>query len=489
MDFLDPKQRRNESIRLMIGYVLIGIAILLGTVILLYQAYGFGLSKGKIIQNGLVFVSSAPSGGDVYVNGQLKGTTSTRLLLESGNYTFKIQSPGYRTWQRSVVVDGGSVERIDYPFLFHTHLTTKIVSAYTANPPLVTQSLDRRWVLIEQPTTFGNFDIYDLSNPKNLAIGETIPAGLLTPASGAQSLSLIQWANDNTHVLLEHIFNGTYEYILFNRQDPTQSVNLTKVLEITPTSTLTLQNEEFDHYFVYDSKTTVLGTVDLSNTLVVPMLQYVISYKTYGSDMVLYATTQNAPAGKTQIMLYQGGKSYPIRTVTTESTYLLDLTQYNGTWYVAAGAQSENKIYVYQDPVSVLQNNIKEALVPIDILAVNKPTQLDFSPSASLIMAENTNSFAVHDIRYDKDYRYTVSKTFDIGQAHATWLGIGQLTYVSNGSLVALDYDGTNIETLQPAEANYTPLFDPSDKFVYIMAQQPATAKTVAYPALTSTTL
>jgi hypothetical protein len=67
MDFLDPRRFRKQKIRLMVGYILIAVAIGLGTVILVYGAYGYGINTktGDIVQNGLLFVDSKPGGADI----------------------------------------------------------------------------------------------------------------------------------------------------------------------------------------------------------------------------------------------------------------------------------------------------------------------------------------------------------------------------------------------------------------------------------------
>ena len=106
MEFLDPKKQRMHTIRLLIGYVLIAIALILTTVILLYQAYGFGVDRhGQVIQNGLVFVASTPGSANVMVNGQLRDTTNTRFNLPAGHYTFEVTRDGYRNWKRAVTVE------------------------------------------------------------------------------------------------------------------------------------------------------------------------------------------------------------------------------------------------------------------------------------------------------------------------------------------------------------------------------------------------
>src|SRR5882757_4688705 len=103
MEFLDPKKQRAHLVRLFIGYFLIGTALILTTIILLYQAYGFGLKNGKVIQNGLIYVSSNPSPADIYVNGQKRSeTTNVRLLMPAGQYTFELKRNGYRSWKRAI---------------------------------------------------------------------------------------------------------------------------------------------------------------------------------------------------------------------------------------------------------------------------------------------------------------------------------------------------------------------------------------------------
>jgi hypothetical protein len=112
MDYLDPKKQKEHVVRLMIGYVLVATAILLLTTILLYRAYGFGLRNGEVIQNGLIFVSSRPTGAEVYINGKKhKETTNNRFLMTAGQYTFELRRSGYDSWKRAINVEGGAVVR------------------------------------------------------------------------------------------------------------------------------------------------------------------------------------------------------------------------------------------------------------------------------------------------------------------------------------------------------------------------------------------
>lgn len=240
MDFLDPKKQKAHSIRIIVGYALIGILLLLSTIILLYQSYGFGIDRnGQVIQNGLVFFSSQPAGANIVVDGQDKGTTNARLVLTGGNYTVQLQRTGYRTWQRAVTVEGGSVERFDYPLLFPTSLRTIVAKAYAAAPLLATQSTDRRWLLVQSDSA-DQFDLIDLNQAPLQPRPLVVPSDMLAAGTTTTGWQAISWADDNRHVLLKRTYQKAgkpgSEIILFDRQEPAQSQNLSVLFGFTPTT-------------------------------------------------------------------------------------------------------------------------------------------------------------------------------------------------------------------------------------------------------------
>jgi hypothetical protein len=499
MDFLDPKKQKAHKIRLFIGYFLVGIALILTTIILLYQAYGFGVDKhGQVIQNGLVFVSSTPGPANIYLNGKLKDATNTRMFLPAGQYTFEVNRDGYRNWKRAVTVEGGSVEHFDYPFLFPTKLASTATKKYAAQPGLVLQTPDRRWLLAQTPEAFNKFDMFDLNakKPADTLKTITIPENLLATFSGsngsAQNWEFEEWSTDNRHVLLKHLFQKdgqtSSEYIIVDRTEPTQSLNLTSTLGVTP-SKIELRDKKYDQYYLYDQAIGALTTATLKEPTPKAYLEHVLDFKSHGSDVMLYATSQGAPAGKTIIKLREGDKTYNIRTVTAGSQYLLNLTQYSGDWLVAVGAPVEGKVYVYQNPAAALGNKPDDVLVPVGVLKVPGANYLSFSDNARFIMTENGDHFAVYDAENDKSYAYHTKHALDAPQTHATWMDGHRLTYVSGGKVIAFDFDSVNLQTLEAADPAIVPLYDQNYKFLYTFTTQPATGATPAQPALTSTSL
>lgn len=486
MDFLDPKQRRAHDIRLVVGYILIGIALILATVILKYQADGFGVKEGKVIQNGLVFASSSPAPATIWLNNEkFKDTTNTRMVLQSGTFTMRLTRDGYRDWQRALTVEGGSVEHFDYPLLVPKTLSPVKVADYATPPPLMAQSPDRRWIIAQQPLPqiAPAFDMYDLKDPKkviSLTTTITLPASVLglPQADAVQSFEVVEWSNDNDHVVLRHINGDQSEYILLSRDEPETSINLTRQLQLPATAKLTLQDKKYDRYFVLDSANNVLSTASLGALApkLVTILEGVLAYKTYGDNVILYATTTGATSDKTAIRLYQDKTSHTIRQVAKGPTYLLELSRYSDHWFVAVGAASENHVYVYRDPFEQLQKDPTQNLVPVDVVKLTAPNYVAFSDNSQFIMVESGQDFAVYDAENERSHVYRIGKPLDAPATHATWMDGFRMRMVSGGQMTIFDYDGTNVQSLGATQPAYLPLFDSSYQTLYMLAPPKATS-------------
>ena len=476
MDYLDPKKEFRHRVILFTGYILLAIAIVLTGIVLVYLANGFGFKDGAVTQNGLTFFSSQPNPAKIYANGVLqKVTTNSRLVLPAGKYHMKLTRDGYFDWQRTIELDGGSVEHFDYPLLIPKSLVTKALpKTYAVAPSFTTQSPDHRWLLVQQSGNLTEFDVYDLKNPTKPPVSLSLPASLLSKAQTTESWQLGEWADDNQHLVLQHIYDDKTEFILVDRQLAAQSLNLNTVLTVNPTK-LTLVDRKYDRYYLYDQSSGVLQTASLKTPALTPLLTRVLAYHSYSDDTLLYVTNASSPAGTVEVRLKTGIQTSLIRSLPANTDYLLDLTKYSGTMYVAAGAASQNKVYIYRDPVGQLAAQPKHAVTPAQVLHVENPNYLSFSSNAQFIVTENGSRFGVYDIENKTGYNYTARASLDTPQLHASWMDGNRLFYVSGGKLVIFDYDNTNIHTLMATSADYSPAFAPNYKDVYGLINNSAT--------------
>jgi len=454
MDFLDPRKRRSHGIRLIVGYFLVGIVLVLCTVILVYGASGIGITKnGEVIENGLLFVNSKPSGADIYINGQLQASkTSARFVLPAGDYTLTIKKSGYRDWKRSFLLDESVVSHYSYPFLFPVKPQLTNLKSYASLPSMTTESPDHHWLLVEEPDASAStqpvLDEYDTTNlaaaPQPLAI----PAGLLgSDSSPAPSLKAVEWSTDNKHVVLEHDFAGSAEFIVFDRTDPTKSFNVNQMFKVNP-SQVALRNKSIGQLYLYDQTKQTLQVADTTqDVLAPPFLSRVLAFKPYGSTLITYVTDSGQSTGQVQARIWDNGQTHPLYTFNAGTTYLIDAAQFQGHWYYVAGSDKASRINLYEDPITNIQNPQIGRAVPFFSFSIPGATKVSFSANTHYIGIEDGQDFAVYDLEYKAPYRYTVKEPLT---QVVSWMDGNRWIGASNGNVFITDYDNANTQLVTP---------------------------------------
>jgi hypothetical protein len=108
-----------------LGYLAVAIVIVGVTVSLVAygRGYSYDFTNNRWVVNGLVLVSSFPSGADVKVNGKnLHHKTPYRATLEAGDYNFEVVKAGYRSWSKRLTIVASGVTWAQYVLLFPPEL-------------------------------------------------------------------------------------------------------------------------------------------------------------------------------------------------------------------------------------------------------------------------------------------------------------------------------------------------------------------------------
>ncbi len=476
MDFLDPKKKRAYKIRLYIGYFLMAVALSMATLILLFQAFGYDFNRktGEVIQNGLVFVNSYPESARILINGKYKSTTNARFVLPADQYTIKLERTGYRPWQRTFELEGSIVERLTYPFIFPNQLAPKDIRPYTSLPAFATQSPDRHWLLIEQPGQLTSFDVVDLNSKDSTTTNFTLPEGLLSSTAGDQKLSLVEWSTDNRHVLLSHTFPPDaqnpigQEFIMVDRQDPTQSFNVNRVFGTASLTQVALRDKKFDQLYLLDSSNT-LKRADVSSRQTTPLATQVRAFKGYGDDILLYVTEEGAVPDKALAVVRQGNDVYKLSDLPRSNLYAVDLAQYDGHWYMAVGTDTDHRAVIYRDPFDDIARKTPRPAVPIAVLRLQQFQYLSFSANARFIGAQGGSEFSIYDAEHERQYRYDTKLKVPAGYK-ATWMdGFRYMVVNDAGQVVVFDYDGINTQTLTASTPAFLPFFNRDYDFLYTL--------------------
>lgn len=437
----------------MIGYVLMAIAIGLGTVILVYGANGYGIDTktGQITENGLLFADSKPGGANIYLNGvDQKRTTSARMILTAGEYELSLSKPGYREWRRSFTLDEHSIKRYVYPYLFPETLKPIVLKSYTVAPKLVSVTPDRRFLVVHNSnnTSGLSFDMYDTGDIERPAGTVNLPASLLSRYdSTASKLVEVEWSTDNTHLLLQHIYTGGSEFIILDRTNPTDSVNINKRLNHNPTQ-VALRDKRASELYVYDETARTLRVANVNQKrLEAVLIRDVHAFKPYGRDLISYVTSAGADPGTVNSRIWDNDKSYPLNTVTAGSRYLLDIARFQDHWYYVALSDTDKRVSIYKDPleqVKDLRVKSPNPMISFDITGVGKAA---FSANTRFLNLQSSQKFGVYDFEAKEKYEYDISLPLSEPMA---WMDGHRLIGASGGNTVVVDYDSTNQQTLTP---------------------------------------
>lgn len=484
MDFLDPKKKRAHNIRLYIGYGLMALALSIGSAILFFEARGFDLNRktGEVIQNGLVFVDAHPEQATVYVNGKQEATTDARLAIPAGDYTFEFAREGYRTWKRAFTLAGSQIERLNYAFMFPEKLETTEIRPYVSSPAFATQSLDRKWLLIQQIGKIASFDVLDLSNQTSPAVTSfALPNGLLTAGTGSK-LELVEWSTDNRHLLVKHAFKGGSEFIMIDRERPAESLNLNKHFN-TPIYKVALRDKKFDKLHILDNNGGTLRFGDSQSRKLSVVSAKVYSFKSYGSDVIFYVTGEGAKKGSVNVNIIKGNDKFKVRELPASKTYPIDITRYDNEWFMAVGTDTDKKAYVFHEVFRELERSASLPPTPTAVFRLGQIDDISVSANTRFISVQGGSEFAIYDAEHDRRYQYNTKLKLAKGQK-AKWMDGHRLAVVSAGKLTVWDYDGINTQTLVSANPAFIPFFDRDYDFLYAIA--PST-KTKGQTAVTKT--
>lgn len=451
MDFLDPVAKKKKTRRLFIGYGLVSILIALATYIMVataigYEVFDFG---DDVVQNGIVLIDSNPVAATIAVDGKIEDDkTKSKLVLNSGEYTITLNEPGYSSWSKKIVLEGGRVRIINYPWLLPVSLKPEKLADLPANIGFSTQSPDSRWLVVQQSSSLPAVEIFDLEASVVTATSTVLPASVLTDVAGNYgSFEVVGWADDNRHfMLLQKLPDGQKMYLLIDRENLDLSVNLSTVFGVIPTS-VSFRDDKADKFYLYFASGGLLKPADLAAKSVGDtILDQVLSYKTVGSNLILYATTKDSQVGTVSVKIHDDGQSYILGELAFDSSnrYLLEFAKFETSWYYAIGSGASDRIQIYKNPLNFIA---AETPIPAALLTTLKsgtPDLISFSSKVKrFILARSGQAVSVYDAEEDMSYKYDLPFTADAG-AKLTWVDTFHLQSVAGGKLQVFEFDGQN---------------------------------------------
>jgi PEGA domain len=387
MEFLTTKQKKKKARQLFIGYGLLSVLIALASYVMISTALGYEIlsTKGEVVHNGLLFVSSKPDAAEVYLNGKLEsGKTNAKYSIPEDTYEILLKKEGFQDYTSSLSLIGGTVEFITYPRLYPTSPSI-LLSMQQAGLTLTEQSRDKRWVVSHSKSEPSLFRVIDLQNPKNQARIVTIPTSLHADTT-IETVTIIEWAGDNEHFLAKlHLADQKFKYVLFSRDNPENIVDVSEVLALEQTDAIGLWEAKKDSVYIRKSNGVVrLGSLKDKSTDASAMISdETMQFMPFGNKRAVFSV---ASGDDTILKYYAEGKVYTILNLkSSDRPVTAKIFGFNRNEYMLIAGGSLEKTYLYKNFEKAVKDSSSSHATPYFIMP--KPSNnIDVSRGNRFVM-------------------------------------------------------------------------------------------------------
>jgi len=450
MEFLTPKQKKERTRRLFVGYGLFAVLISLATYILISTALGYEIftTKGQVIQNGLLFINSRPSNADIFVDGKKESSnTDAKLSLPEGLYNISLKKPGYKEWRDKVTLSGGNVKFVNYPRLFPIKPIQLANIPYQNNEPTSTLSKDKKWLFVGMADSQRFAEVYDIDNPNTPPIIVSLPESLLAGQKG-KLVEFIEWAGDNRHFLVKVDIGGSISTVLLDKDDLSEAVDTSQMFGLVPSDTIGFWDSKWDKIYIHHQAGTVqLGNVKDKSIASSPLISDpVIELFVIGGERAVYTVAQTD--ADLNVKFLTNNKSY-IFTSLKKSTnpLLVESVSFNRNEYVAIAGGSLEKTLLFRN----LENQIKKSsdtrLAPFVTLP-SRSNYIEFSRSNRILLGSDGIHNSIYDLEDKEVYKYAIPTK---APSVSGWFDDSRIYSVgSDKSFAIYDFNGSNINQVAP---------------------------------------
>ncbi len=455
---MDPEKiKKLRSIKILVSEVLMVFIVIITVIILALIVSGYWVnSEFEVERQGMLQVSSVPTGANVMIDGETSWLqrTNTSKVLATGEHSVTLTKEGYDSWSKTVNIAEGLLYRLHYPRLF---LEDRVIekSYYLPETTFATISPGSELLLITNNTT--NWQLINLTEenlkPRSIDISNIFQSVSLTPGStiGLFTGSIIDadWDHDETRVLFKVQNDTQIEWVLLDVREPQNSINVTREFGSNFSNIQILDNSANNLLAIQNGN---LHKIDVSGkSLSAVIVERIVDYDHYENEIV-YVSQQ--PESELTPMYEVGLTKIGDNNKTT-------------VFHIAQPVKVALLKFYDQKYISVLKDN-HLTLHNKDNIEETTEYTISFNPAnmkvghdGEFIILSESNHLATIDMEAAKAIEWQIENV------NYDWLDNDMFYDVSEGDLIVYDYDGLNRRNLAKNVSNHFPVTITDNKWLY----------------------
>lgn len=415
------------------------IAVIISVVVLALVVSGYWINSDfKVERQGMLQISSLPTGADVAIDGDTAWLqrTNTSKVLPSGEHVITLTKEGYDSWAKTITIKEGLLYRLHYPRLFlKNRVPKKVFNAKDVTSTYI--SPDHNYLILANQTT--KWQLLNLReetlNPVSLDISKVF-SSVKTEKNAKDSkftgkILEANWDLDSTHVLFK-VQTGeenSVEWVLLDVKNPEKSLNLNKEFNVGFTAVQILDNSSNNLMAIQDGD---LRRVDVSGrSISAVIVKDVINFDHFLNEIIFTAKR----SGNTEQPYYTGY----FKVSSDEITELLS---------TSSRAHAVISKFYDQEYCTVLEGD-KVKVYTKDDLTEHAKYQLSFTPKH--IKVGHDGEFV---IMYDGsqiaslDMEAEAVREWKTDGSSFGWIDNDMIYTINNNDLIVYDFDGLNERAL-----------------------------------------
>lgn len=447
------KQKRRQSLKVLISEAIMVLAVVITVIILALVVSGYWVNSDfKVERQGMLQISSIPTGATVEIDGATAWMqrTNTSKVLSSGEHTIVLSREGYDTWSKTINIAEGLLYRIHYPRLFlQNRVKEKVMD--TTSITMATVSPNRNFMLFANDTTEWQIVNIDNDNPEVKKINIAAFFSSVSVAEGAEigiftgKILAADWDRDSVHVLLKVDTGNGVEWVLLDTRNVKNSVNLTKEFGANFSDVKILDNSASNLLAVQNNN---LHKIDVSGRAIsAVMVENIIDFDHYNNELVFVA--QGAPEKfYVGTMIVNDNKVEQLAELSTPDKIVV--FRFYDERYIAT---------LNQNTLTLYKKNDFEKLSEFTLNFV--PEKMQVGHDGEFVVMSAGTTLAMLDMESHAVVEWKPEgSSFD-------WLDNDMIYTVTSGNLIVYDFDGLNRRELAGNVSEHFPVTITNNKWLY----------------------
>ncbi|HEX7259314.1 MAG TPA: PEGA domain-containing protein, partial [Candidatus Saccharimonadia bacterium] len=217
-----------------ISYIFATVIVIGGTVLLVAygNGYTYNFTSGKLVQRGLLLLSSVPNGATITLGGkQLDQKSPYRNSFEQGWYDFTLGRDGYRTWHKSIQVKPSLVSLHQYVILLRQRPLTDSIATHGSISQMVGSPDNRRvGFVVPHGDQAGLWSL----DGENFEQTRLLPLPVTADPVAPEVLSILSWSNDASHLLVRRVKGAENSLLVVSNNTSEAPLSIAGIFNITP---------------------------------------------------------------------------------------------------------------------------------------------------------------------------------------------------------------------------------------------------------------